>query len=194
MRSVGIVAYIMWVWSYVLCGHGCVCHVGVVVCHAGMVAYAIRVWLHAPCGCGCMHCVHVLCGGSHVCHTGVVVCAMHVTIPASPPTFSSTSHPVASPEVPRDTSHSHVPFGLHMIHPHAPLHTIPCNPVSCPCWVRLQESPSRPSTPNAPDKPESSADPQIDSAVMTKDLSILQGLLSGLPLSLWSAVLDIDMR
>ena len=73
-----------------------------------------------------------------------------------------------------------MPLGLHMIHPHAPLHTLPCNSVSHPHWVRLQESPS--STPDTPDEPESSADPWIDSAVMTEDLSILQGLLlSGLP-------------
>ena len=62
-----------------------------------------------------------------------------------------------------------------MIHLHAPLHTLPRDPVSCPHWVQLQES--LPSTPNAPDEPESSADPWIDSAVMTEDLSILQGLL-----------------
>jgi len=149
--------------------------------HVGVVACAVWGWLH------------VLCSSGHVCHTGVVVCAMHVMIPASPPTFSSTSHLVASPEVPCDTSHSHMPFRSHMIHPRAPLCTIPHNPVSCPHWVRLRESPPQPSTPNAPDEPESSADPQIDSTVMTEDLSILQGLLSRLPLSLWSTVLDIDM-
>jgi len=64
------------------------------------------------------------------------------------------------------------------------------DPISHSQWVRLRESP--PSTPDAPDEPESSTDPQIDSAVMTEDLSILQGLLSGLPMSLWSAVPDIN--
>jgi len=114
-----------------------------------------------------------------------------VTIPAVTPTFSSTSHPAASPEVPRDTSSSHVPLGSHVIHPRAPLsHPMPREPISRPRWVRLQESP--PSTPDAPDEPESPTDPRIDSAAMTEDLSILQGLLSGLPMSLWSAVMDID--
>src|SRR5712671_5578877 len=114
-----------------------------------------------------------------------------VTIPTVTPTFSSTSHPAASPEVPRDTSSSHVPLGSHVIHPRAPpSRPMPREPVSRPCWVRLRESP--PSTPNAPDEPESSTDLRIDSAAMTEDLSILQGLLSGLPMSLWSAVPDID--
>ena len=99
-------------------------------------------------------------------------------IPAVTPTFSSTSHPATSPEVLRDTSSSHVPLGLHVIHPRAPLCTILHNPVSRPRWVQLRESP--PSTPDAPDEPESSADPRIDSAAMTKDLSILQELLSEL--------------
>ena len=112
-----------------------------------------------------------------------------VTIPAVTPTFSSTSRPVASPEVPRDTSSSHVPLGSHVIHPRAPSRTIPHDPVSRPRWVRLRESP--PSTPDAPDEPESSADLRIDSAAMTEDLSILQGLLSRLPMSLWSAMPDI---
>ena len=76
-----------------------------------------------------------------------------------------------------------------MIHPRVPLRTIPRGPISCPCWVRLQELP--PSTPDAPDEPEGSADLWIDSTAMTKDLSILQELLSGLPMSLWSAVLDM---
>src|SRR5712671_1730695 len=114
-------------------------------------------------------------------------------IPASPPTFSLTSRPAASPEVPCDTSHSHVPLGAHMIHPRAPSHTIPRDPISHPRWVQLRELPPCPSTPDAPDEPESSADPQIDSTAMTEDLSILQGLLSGLPMSLWSTVPDIDM-
>src|SRR5712671_2872452 len=114
-----------------------------------------------------------------------------VTIPAVTPTFSSTSRPAASPEVPRDTSSGHVPLGLHVIHPRAPSSRhIPRDPVSRPRWVRLRESP--PSTPDAPDEPESSTDPRIDSAVLTEDLSILQGLLSGLPMSLWSTVMDID--
>ena len=114
-----------------------------------------------------------------------------VMIPAVTPTFSSPSRPAASPEVPRDTSSSHVPLGSHVIYPHAPLsRSMPRKPVSRPRWVRLRESP--PSTPDAPDEPENSADPQIDSAVLTEDLSILQGLLSGLPMSLWSAVPDID--
>ena len=113
-----------------------------------------------------------------------------VTIPAVTPTFSSTSHPAASPEVPCDTSSGHVPLGSHVIHPRAPLlHPMPHEPVSRPRWVRLRESP--PSTPDVPDEPEGSPDPQIDSAVLTEDLSILQGLLSGLPMSLWSAVLDM---
>ena len=113
-----------------------------------------------------------------------------VTIPAITPTFSSTSRPAASPEVPRDTSLSHVPLGSHVIHPRAPpSRPMPRDPVSRPRWVRLRESP--PSTPDAPDEPESSTDPRIDSAVLTEDLSILQGLLSGLPMSLWSAVPDI---
>src|SRR5712671_2883595 len=114
-----------------------------------------------------------------------------VTIPAITPTFSSTSRPAASPEVPRDTSSSHVPLGLHVIHPCVPSsRPMPRDPVSRPRWVRLRESP--PSTPDAPDEPESSADPWIDSATMTEDLSILQGLLSELPMSLWSAVSDTD--
>src|SRR5882757_8180928 len=61
-----------------------------------------------------------------------------VTIPAVTPTFSSTSHPAASPEVPRDTSSGHVPLGSHVIHPRAPLsHLMPHEPVSHPRWVRL---------------------------------------------------------
>jgi len=113
-----------------------------------------------------------------------------VTIPAVTPTFSSTSRPAASPEVPRDASSGHVPLGSHVIHPRAPLsRPMPRDPVSRPRWVRLRESP--PSTPDAPDEPESSTDPRIDSAVLTEDLSILQGLLSGLPMSLWSAVPDM---
>jgi len=114
-----------------------------------------------------------------------------VTIPAITPTFSSTSHPAASPEVLRDTSSGHVPLGSHIIYPHAPLsRPMPRDPVSRPQWVRLRESP--PSTPDTPNEPESSADPRIDSAVMTEDLSILQGLLSELPMSLWSTEMDID--
>ena len=74
------------------------------------------------------------------------------------PTFSSTSHPTASPEAPCDTSSSYVPLASYMIYPHAPLsRPMPHDPISCPQWVQLRESP--PSTPNAPDKPESSADP-----------------------------------
>src|SRR5712675_1355226 len=116
-------------------------------------------------------------------------CVNGVTIPAVTPTFSSTSCPAASPEVPRDTSSSHVPLGSHVIHPRAPSsRPMPRDPVSCPRWVQLRESP--PSTPDAPDEPESSDDPRIDSAVLTEDLSILQGLLSGLPMSLWSTVPD----
>ena len=114
-----------------------------------------------------------------------------VTIPAVTPTFSSTSRPAASPEVPRDASSGHVPLGSHVIHPRAPSsRPMPRDPVSRPRWVRLRESP--PSTPDAPDEPESSTDPRIDSAALTEDLSILQGLLSGLPMSLWSTVMDID--
>jgi len=64
------------------------------------------------------------------------------------------------------------------------------NPVSYPHWVQLRELPL--STLNAPDEPESSTDPWIDSTAVTEDLSILQGLLSGLPMHLWSAVSDID--
>jgi len=100
-------------------------------------------------------------------------------IPAVTPTFSSPSRPTASPEAPRNTSSGHVPLGSHVIHPRAPLlRPTPREPVSRPHWVRLRESP--PSTPDAPDEPESSADPRIDSAAMTKDLSILQELLSEL--------------
>ena len=74
------------------------------------------------------------------------------------PTFSLTSHPAASPEAPCDTSSSYVPLASYMIYPHAPLsRPMPHDPISCPQWVQLRESP--PSTPNAPDKPESSADP-----------------------------------
>src|SRR5712671_824416 len=114
-----------------------------------------------------------------------------VTIPAITPTFSSPSRPTASPEVLRDISSSHVPLGSHVIHPRAPSsRPMPRDPVSRPRWVRLRESP--PSTPDAPDEPESSTDPRIDSAALTEDLSILQGLLSGLPMSLWSTVMDID--
>src|SRR5712672_1717391 len=113
-----------------------------------------------------------------------------VTIPAVTPTFSSPSRPTTSPEVPCDTSSSHVPLGSHVIHPRAPSsRPMPRDPVSCPRWVQLRESP--PSTPNAPDEPESSADPRIDSTALTEDLSILQGLLSRLPMSLWSAVPDM---
>jgi len=113
-----------------------------------------------------------------------------VMIPAVTPTFSSPSHPTASPEVPHDTSSSHVPLGSHVIHPRAPSsHPMPREPISCPRWVRLRESP--PSTPDAPGEPESSPDPRIDSAVLTEDLLILQGLLSRLPMSLWSAVPDV---
>src|SRR5712671_2892163 len=94
-----------------------------------------------------------------------------VTIPAVTPTFSSPSHPAASPEVPRDTSSGHMPLGSHVIHPRAPSsRPMPRDPVSRPRWVRLRESP--PSTPDAPDEPESSTDPRIDSAVLTEDLSI----------------------
>src|SRR5882757_10698547 len=54
-----------------------------------------------------------------------------VTIPAVTPTFSSTSRPAASPEVPHDTSSSHMPLGLHMIHPRALLsRPMPREPVS----------------------------------------------------------------
>jgi len=113
-----------------------------------------------------------------------------VTIPAVTPTFSSSSRPTTSPEVPRNTSSSHVPLRSHMIHPRAPSsHPMPRDPVSRSRWVRLRESP--PSTPNAPDEPKSSTDPRIDSTVLTEDLSILRGLLSRLPMSLWSAVPDI---
>src|SRR5712675_931542 len=56
-----------------------------------------------------------------------------VTIPAVTPTFSSTSRPAASPEVPRDTSSGHVPLGSHVIHPRAPLsRPMPRDPVSRP--------------------------------------------------------------
>src|SRR5712672_1987756 len=80
-----------------------------------------------------------------------------VTIPAVTPTFSLTSRPATSPEVPHDTSSGHVPLGSHVIHPRAPpSRPMPREPVSCPHWVRLRESP--PSTPNAPDEPESSTD------------------------------------
>src|SRR5712672_741570 len=114
-----------------------------------------------------------------------------VTIPAVTPTFSSTSRPTASPEVPRDTGSSHVPLGSHVIHPRAPSsRPMSRDPVSRPCWVRLRESP--PSTPDAPNEPGSSTDPRIDSAVMTKDLSTLQELLSEFPMRSWSAVPDID--
>src|SRR5712672_414595 len=114
-----------------------------------------------------------------------------VTIPAVTPTFSSTSRPAASPEAPHDTSSSHVPLGSHVIHPRAlSSRPMPRAPVSRPRWVNLRESP--PSPPDVPDEPESSTDPRIDSAVLTEDLSILQGLLSGLPMSLWSTVMDID--
>src|SRR5712675_1743123 len=113
-----------------------------------------------------------------------------VTIPAVTPTFSSPSRPAASPEVPRDTSPGHVPLGSHVIHPRAPSSCpMSRDPVSRPRWVRLRESPL--STPDAPDEPESSTDPRIDSTVLTKDLSIFQGLLSRLPMSLWSAVPDM---
>src|SRR5712672_1352904 len=53
-------------------------------------------------------------------------------ISAVTPTFSSPSHPTASPEVPRDTSSSHVLLGSHVIHPRAPSsRPMPRNPVSC---------------------------------------------------------------
>src|SRR5712675_905585 len=114
-----------------------------------------------------------------------------VTIPAVTPTFSSPSHPIAAPEVPRDISSSHVPLGSHVIYPRAPSsRPMPRDPVSRPRWVRLRESP--PSTPDAPDEPGSSTDPRIDSAAMTEDLSILQELLSEFPMRSWSAVPDIN--
>src|SRR5712671_2060941 len=81
-----------------------------------------------------------------------------ITIPAITPTFSSPSRPTAYPEVPHDTSSSHVPLGSHVIHPRAPLsRPVPREPVSRPRWVQLRESP--PSTPDAPDEPEGSPDP-----------------------------------
>src|SRR5712671_5694990 len=59
-----------------------------------------------------------------------------VTIPAVTPTFSSTSRPAASPEVPRDTSSGHVPLGSHVIYPRAPSsRPMPRDPVSRPRWV-----------------------------------------------------------
>src|SRR5712672_1522862 len=58
-----------------------------------------------------------------------------VTIPAVTPTFFSPSRPTTSPEVPCDTSSSHVPLGLHVIHPRAPSHTMLRKPVSRPRWV-----------------------------------------------------------
>jgi len=113
-----------------------------------------------------------------------------VTIPAVTPTFSSTSRPAASPEAPRDISSSHVPLGSHVIHPRAPSsRPIPRDPVSRPRWPDSESRPRVP--PDALDEPESSTDPRIDSAVLTEDLSILQGLLSELPMSLWSAVPDM---
>src|SRR5712671_6836482 len=87
-------------------------------------------------------------------------------IPASPSTFSSPSCIPATPEVPRDTSHSHVPLGLHVIHPCALLCIIPRKPISCPHWVQLQESPLDQVPLMLPDEPESSADLQIDAAAM----------------------------
>src|SRR5882672_9854626 len=114
-----------------------------------------------------------------------------VTIPAVTPTFSSTSRPAASPEVPRDTSSGHVPLGSHVIYPRAPSsHPMPRDPVSRPRCARLRESP--PSTPDASDEPESSTDPRIDSAALTEDLSIFQELLSEFPMRSWSAVPDIN--
>src|SRR5712671_2732345 len=121
--------------------------------------------------------------------SGVVQHGHCVTIPAVTPTFSSPSRTTASPEAPRDISTSHVPLGSHVIHPRAPpSHPTSRDPVSCPRWARLQESP--PSTLDVSDEPEDSVDPRIDSAAMTEDLLILQGLLSELPMSLWSAVPD----
>src|SRR5712672_1187575 len=59
-----------------------------------------------------------------------------VMIPAVTPTFSSTSRPTASPEVPRDTSSGHVPLGSHVIHPRTPSsHPLPRDPVSRPRWA-----------------------------------------------------------
>jgi len=75
---------------------------------------------------------------------------IHVMIPVSPPTFSLPSCTAAASEVPCDTSASHVPLGLHMIHLHALSCLIPCNPISHPWWLRLQESPSPLSTSNVP--------------------------------------------
>jgi len=114
-----------------------------------------------------------------------------VTIPAVIPTFSSTSRPTTSPEAPRDTGPGHVPLGSHVIHPRAPSsHPMSRDPVSHPHWAQLRESP--PSTPDVPDEPGSSADPRIDVAVMTEDLSVLQELLSEFPMKPWSAEPDID--
>ena len=113
-------------------------------------------------------------------------------IPVTPSTFSSPSHTPATSEAPHDTLHSHVPLRSHMIHPRALSCTMPHEPVSHPQWVQLQESPPQPSTPDAPDESESSADPWVDAATI-EEPSLLQSLLSKLPMSLWSTVLDIDM-
>ena len=180
-------------------------------CHVMAWCVAVRCSVRCAAGCGVVcggvvQCVVCGCPMGHVVLWHGVVCMVWwgvvwhaaaqrivshhgVTIPAVTPTFSSTSHPATSPEVPRDTSSGHVPLGSHVIHPRAPpSRPMPRDPISRPRWVRLRESP--PSTPNAPDEPGSSTDPQIDSAAMTEDLSILQGLLSELPMSLWSAVPD----
>ena len=119
--------------------------------------------------------------------TALLLCQLlwvGVITPAVTPTFSSPSRPTTFPKELHNTSSSHVPFRSHVIHPRAPLHTMPHKLTSRPRWVRLQESPPRLSTPDTPDL-------QIDSTAMTEDLSILQGLLSGHPISLWSAVPDM---
>src|SRR5712675_943448 len=114
-----------------------------------------------------------------------------VTISAITPTFSLTSCPTVSPEAPRNISSSHVPLGSHVIHPRIPSsRPMPRDPVSHSQWVRPRES--HPSTLDAPDEPGSSDDPRIDSTAMTKDLLILQELLSEFPMRSWSAVPDIN--
>ena len=100
-------------------------------------------------------------------------------IPAVTPTFSSTSRPTAAPEVPRDTSTSHVPLGSHVIHPRAPSRTLPRDPVSRPRWLRPQMSPPTPPSPPVPEP--SSDDPRIDSAVVMEEPSLLKRMVARLP-------------
>jgi len=112
---------------------------------------------------------------------------IHIMIPVSPPTFSLPSCTAGASEVPCDTSASHVPLGLHMIHLHALSCLIPCNPISHPWWLRLQESPSPPSTSNVP---RGLDDLWINAITMEKPI-LLCHLVKKLLTNQWSTMSDL---